>query len=62
MFFVVSKVAGFFAVPSNFIALVCALGAVLALTRWRRAGLRILAVGIALLLIAAIRRSAMCCC
>jgi len=52
MFFVLSKVAGFFAVPSNFIALVCALGAVLALTRWRRAGSRILALGIGLLLIA----------
>ena len=52
MFFVVSKVAGFFSVPSNFIALVCALGAVLALTRWRRAGARILTLGIALLLIA----------
>jgi uncharacterized SAM-binding protein YcdF (DUF218 family) len=52
MFFVLSKVAGFFAVPSNFIALLCALGAVLALTRWRRAGSRILTLGIALLLIA----------
>uniref|UniRef100_Q07L33 DUF218 domain-containing protein n=1 Tax=Rhodopseudomonas palustris (strain BisA53) TaxID=316055 RepID=Q07L33_RHOP5 len=52
MFFVVSKVAGFFTVPSNFIALVCAFGAVLALTRWRRAGSRILALGIGLLLVA----------
>lgn len=52
MFFVVSKVAGFFAVPSNFIALVCALGAVLSLGRWRRGGLRLLTVGVALLLIA----------
>jgi uncharacterized SAM-binding protein YcdF (DUF218 family) len=52
MFFVVSKVAGFFTVPSNFIALVCVIGAVLALTRWRRAGSRILALGIGLLLIA----------
>jgi len=52
MFFVLSKVAGFFVVPSNFIALLCALGAVLALTRWRRAGSRILALGLGLLLIA----------
>jgi uncharacterized SAM-binding protein YcdF (DUF218 family) len=52
MFFVLSKVAGFFAVPSNFIALVCALGAVLALTRRPRAGSRMLVLGIGLLLIA----------
>jgi uncharacterized SAM-binding protein YcdF (DUF218 family) len=52
MFFVVSKVVGFFTVPSNFIALVCVIGAVLALTRWRSAGTRILALGIGLLLIA----------
>ena len=52
MFFLASKFAGFFTVPSNFIALVCSIGAVLALARWRRAGSRILALGIGLLLIA----------
>jgi uncharacterized SAM-binding protein YcdF (DUF218 family) len=52
MFFVLSKVVGFFIHPSNLIAVICAVGAVLLLTRWRRAGARVLAAGVVLLLIA----------
>ena len=42
MFFVLSKILGFFTQPSNAIAVICALGALLLLTRWRRAGTRLL--------------------
>ncbi|ABD88880.1 YdcF family protein [Rhodopseudomonas palustris] len=52
MFFTASKIVGFFAVPSNAIVMICVLGAVLLPTRWRRGGLRILTLGLALLLIA----------
>jgi uncharacterized SAM-binding protein YcdF (DUF218 family) len=51
MFFVLSKILGFFAVPSNALATVCAIGLLLLLTRWRRGGLRLLAAGAALLLV-----------
>jgi uncharacterized SAM-binding protein YcdF (DUF218 family) len=51
MFFVASKVLGFFAVPSNAIAMICFAGAVLLLTRWQRAGRRVLALGLVLLLL-----------
>jgi uncharacterized SAM-binding protein YcdF (DUF218 family) len=51
MFFVLSKVLGFFVVPSNAIAVICALGLGLSLTRCRRVGRRALAVGILLLLV-----------
>lgn len=51
MFFLFSKILGFFAVPSNAVAIVCAVGLLLLLTRWRRAGLRLLAAGTVLLLI-----------
>jgi uncharacterized SAM-binding protein YcdF (DUF218 family) len=51
MFFAVSKILGFFVHPSNTIAVICALGALLLLTRWRRAGGRVLLLGIALLLL-----------
>src|SRR4051812_36145684 len=51
MFFVLSKVLGFFAVPSNAIAVICVIGAVLAMTRWHRAGRRALAFGLVLLLV-----------
>lgn len=51
MFFVLSKILGFFIHPSNTIAVICAVGAVLLLTRWRRAGGRVLGVGVILLLI-----------
>jgi uncharacterized SAM-binding protein YcdF (DUF218 family) len=52
MFFAASKILGFFLHPSNAIAVLCALGALLLLSRWRRAGGRILLLGIALLLLA----------
>jgi uncharacterized SAM-binding protein YcdF (DUF218 family) len=51
MFFVLSKVLGFFSVPSNAIAVICALGAGLLLIRWPRAGRRILVFGVVLLLL-----------
>jgi uncharacterized SAM-binding protein YcdF (DUF218 family) len=51
MLFVVSKILGFFALPSNAIVLLCTFGAVLLLTRWQRVGRPILALGIALLLV-----------
>jgi uncharacterized SAM-binding protein YcdF (DUF218 family) len=51
MFFVFSKVLGFFTIPSNAIAVICALGLVLLLSRWRRGGRRILALGVCLLLL-----------
>jgi uncharacterized SAM-binding protein YcdF (DUF218 family) len=49
--FVASKILGFFALPSNAIALLCAFGTVLVLTRWWRLGRPILALGILLLLV-----------
>jgi uncharacterized SAM-binding protein YcdF (DUF218 family) len=52
VFFIASKVLGFFLIPSNFIALLCACGALLALTRWRRLAATMLASGITLLLVA----------
>lgn len=51
MFFSLSKIVGFFLVPSNAIAMLCALGVLLLATRFRKAGLRILAFGVALLLV-----------
>lgn len=52
MFFVVSKLLGFFAYPSNLIAALCGLGVLLMLTRWRRAGARLAITAVAALLIA----------
>jgi hypothetical protein len=51
MFFSLSKILGFFVVPSNTVAILCALGALLLLTRFRKAGSRILAFGMFLLLV-----------
>ena len=51
MFFVISKIAGFFTLPSNIVAALCVLGAVLLATRFRRAGLRVLLTGVAALLV-----------
>jgi uncharacterized SAM-binding protein YcdF (DUF218 family) len=51
MFFVLSKVLGFFALPSNAIAVICALGAGLLMTRWPRAGSGMVALGIFVLLL-----------
>lgn len=51
MFFVLSKILGFFALPSNIVATLLAVGAVLLLTRFRRAGTRILALAAVTLLL-----------
>ncbi len=51
MFFTLSKILGFFVVPSNAVAMLCALGTVLLATRFRKAGSRILAAGVVLLLV-----------
>lgn len=51
MFFLLSKVLGFFATPSNAVATVCAVGLLLALTRWRRSAPGFLATGTVLLLV-----------
>src|SRR5215472_3201716 len=50
MFFVLSKVLGFFALPSNLAATLASLGIALLFTRFNRAGRRIAALGVALLL------------
>jgi len=52
MFFILSKTLGFFALPSNLMATIAALGAVLMFTRFRRAGRFLATLGIALLLLA----------
>ncbi len=49
MFFVLSKVLGFFTVPSNLLLAVGVVGAVLLLTRFVRAGRRLLVLSIVLL-------------
>lgn len=51
MFFAVSKILGFFVIPSNAVVILCALGALLLTTRFRKAGSRILAVGVVSLLV-----------
>ncbi len=51
MFFSLSKIVGFFLVPSNAIAMLCALGVLLLATRFRKAGLRILISGVVVLLV-----------
>jgi uncharacterized SAM-binding protein YcdF (DUF218 family) len=52
MFFVLSKVLGFFALPSNDFATLTAIGVVLLFTRFWRTGRLLAAVGIASLLVA----------
>jgi uncharacterized SAM-binding protein YcdF (DUF218 family) len=52
MFFAISKIFGFFTTPSNVIAAVCAIGAVLLLLQRQRAGTLTLTFGILLLLLA----------
>ncbi|MFN3657723.1 MAG: YdcF family protein [Pseudolabrys sp.] len=49
MFFVLSKTLALLLLPSNFLILLILLGLVLALTRWRRAGLRLTGVSAILL-------------
>jgi uncharacterized SAM-binding protein YcdF (DUF218 family) len=51
MFFVLSKVIGFFSAPSNAIAVICLLGIALLLMRRTRAARRTLLVGVCLLLV-----------
>lgn len=51
MFFVFSRIAGFFTLPSNVVAVLFAVGSVLLATRFRRAGLRILLTGVVALLV-----------
>lgn len=51
MFFIASKVLGFVATPSNFIALISLCGLILFLTRWRTLGSRLMAAGIVMLLL-----------
>jgi uncharacterized SAM-binding protein YcdF (DUF218 family) len=52
MFFILSKIVGFFALPSDIAATLAALGVVLLFTRFRRAGRRLAALGVVLLLVA----------
>jgi len=51
MFFVLSKVLGFFATPSNAMATICVVGVVLYVAGRRQSGLRWLTTGVALLLL-----------
>src|SRR5882757_1363382 len=52
MFFLLSKILGFFALPSNLAATIVAIGVALLFTRWRIAGRRLAALGVVLLLVA----------
>ena len=52
MFFILSKVLGFFALPSDIAVTIAALGVILLFTRCWRAGRRLAVLGVALLLIA----------
>ena len=52
MFFILSKILGFVTLPSNAIALIGAAGVCLWFCRWRRAGIRLIAAGMVLLLVA----------
>jgi uncharacterized SAM-binding protein YcdF (DUF218 family) len=51
MFFVLSKVLGFFADPSNVFVVIGIAGVLLLATRWSRVGLRLMSAGLILLLI-----------
>lgn len=51
MFFVLSKTVGFFLLPSNLMIMAALGGLVLMLTRWRRAGIRLLVACVVLLAI-----------
>jgi uncharacterized SAM-binding protein YcdF (DUF218 family) len=53
MFFVLSKTAAFFLLPSNLLFALGFVGLLLLLTRWRRAGVRLMAVSFILLTLAA---------
>ena len=51
MFFSLSKILGFFVIPSNAVAMLCALGVLMLATRFRKAASRILTLGVLLLLV-----------
>jgi uncharacterized SAM-binding protein YcdF (DUF218 family) len=51
MFFIISKALSFFAVPSNFAGMVCVIGALLTMTRSRRLGVNMMAIGIAAIVV-----------
>jgi uncharacterized SAM-binding protein YcdF (DUF218 family) len=53
MFFGLSRLLGFFVVPSNAVAMLCALGVLLLATRFHDAGMRILIAGVLALLVLA---------
>src|ERR1700749_1959410 len=52
MCFILSKIVGFFALPSDDAAVLVALGVILLFTRFKRAGRALAALGIVLLLVA----------
>src|SRR5262249_17995803 len=52
MFFILSKILGFFTLPSDIAATLAALGVVLLFTRFKRPGRALAAFGVALLVIA----------
>ena len=52
MFFLLSKILGFFALPSNLAATTVAIGVALLFTRYRVAGRRLAALGTVMLLVA----------
>jgi uncharacterized SAM-binding protein YcdF (DUF218 family) len=52
MFFILSKTAAFFLLPSNLFIAIGVAGLALLLTRWRRAGTRLMAISLVLLLLA----------
>ena len=53
MFFVLSKTAAFFLLPSNFLFAIGLVGLLLLFTRWRRAGVRLMAASFVLMALAA---------
>jgi uncharacterized SAM-binding protein YcdF (DUF218 family) len=52
MFFILSKIVGFFALPSDIAATIAAVGVVLLFTRFRRTGRALATLGVVLLLVA----------
>jgi uncharacterized SAM-binding protein YcdF (DUF218 family) len=54
MFFILSKTVTLLLLPSNFLLLLAGLGGLLMLTRWRRAGARMLATGLVVLALCAL--------
>ncbi len=54
MFFILSKTAAYLLLPSNFLFMLGLIGLLLLVTRWRRAGLRLLIVSFILLVLAGV--------